>query len=155
MKQLFLALLPALTGLPALSPTHPFMVRADRAADHLIEAMEREGIPEGHRALWGKRAFVWAYGESGLTVDALGDAGASCGYLQAQTPGKWLTGATCDSVRKDGVQGFRVGLRLMKMLIDKCGSVRSGLSNYATGVECPKWTAAIVVKRMKLAGEWP
>lgn len=153
-KEALLASLPKLTGLPALPAKHWFMVRAAQAADNLIAALEADGIDKlSDRDVWAWRGWVWAYHESGFQVDALGDNGASCGYLQVMTPEKVLTDATCDKVRKDGVLGFRVGLGLMKRLIDKCGSTRSGLTNYATGKECPTWTLPLVAKRMKLAGE--
>jgi len=155
MKAILLAMLPALTGFPStvLTPSHPFSIRASSAADDLIAAVAAEGIPEGDRATWTRRAWVWAYYESAFTTDALGDAGASCGVLQVNAPEKWIAGATCDAVRKDRVLGFRVGLRLMKHLIDKCGSVRSGLTSYATGKDCPTYTIGLVVRRMKIAGE--
>jgi hypothetical protein len=153
LRAALLALLPALLGTPALPASHPFNVRANAAADDLIAAMVAEGIPEGDRETWGRRAFVWSFYESAFTRDALGDAGASCGYMQVSTPGKWLKDATCDSVRKDGVAGYRVGLRVMKLLIDKCGSVRAGLNAYATNGECKTYTIGLVLRRMKIAGE--
>lgn len=153
-KESLLASLPRLTGLPKLPEKHPFMVRASQAADHLLAALVADGIEHlSDRDTWAWRGWVWAFHESALTQDALGDNGASCGYMQVMTPEKVLTGATCEKVRKDGVLGFRVGLGLMKRLIDKCGSVRSGLTNYATGKDCPTWTIQLVTKRMKLAGE--
>ena len=156
MKALLLAMLPALTGIPAssLPPSHPFSVRASSAADDLIAALAAEGVPEGaERDTWARRAWTWGVFESALTRDALGDGGVACGYLQVVNPGLWLKDATCTSVRKDGVAGWRVGLRVMKHLIDRCGSVRSGLTSYATGKDCPTWTIGLVVRRMKLARE--
>jgi len=159
MKTILLALLPALTGLPssALPSSHPFVVRASSAADDLVRALDAEGVPEGpERLTWARRAFVWAYFESAYQTDALGDGGKSCGVMQVTKTGlDLLKGATCESVRKDRVQGFRVGLRTMKVLIDKCGSVEAGLGAYATNGECKKGvTIGLVMRRMKLAGEW-
>lgn len=155
MKAILLALLPSLTGLPSLPASHPFQIRASSAADDLLSAIEAEGIPEADRATWTRRAWVWAFFESAYVTDALGDAGKSCGVMQVTSTGlALLKGATCDSVRKNRVDGFRVGLRTMKHLIDKCGSVESGLGAYATNGECKKGTIGLVVRRMKLAGEW-
>ena len=150
-KEAMLATLPRLTGLPALPPTHPFMVRASKAADDLLAALAADDVPD--RDTWAWRGWVWSYHESAFTPDALGDNGASCGYLQVSMPHKVIEGATCEKVRKDGVLGMRVGLGLMKRLIDKCGSVRKGLTSYATGKDCPGWTLPLVERRMKLAGE--
>lgn len=156
-KALLLAMLPTITGYsPALlPPSSPFMVRASSAADDLLEALQREGVPEGpERDVWARRAWTWAYFESAYTTDALGDAGKSCGVMQVTSTGlALLKGATCESVRKNRVEGFRVGLRTMKERIDACGSVRSGLTAYATDGSCKAWTIGLVLRRMKLAGE--
>ena len=67
---------------------------------------------------------------------------------------EWLpAGWTCAALRKDRVLGWRAGIRIMRRLIDKCGSVKSGLTAFATDGACHTWTPAIVVYRMKLAGE--
>lgn len=150
-KKELLDFLPKMTKSPPLPPTHPFMIRASKAADDLFEALRADNVPD--RYTWAWRAWVWAFHESSLTPSALGDAGKSCGYLQVSNPEKVLSGATCDKVRKDGVLGFRVGMGLMKMLIDRCGSVSSALTMYATGQECPTWTLPLVIRRMKLSGD--
>lgn len=152
MKTLLLALIPKLVGL-TLSASHPVTVRASTAADHIAAALAAEGVPEAARAAWSYRAFVMAYYESSWTVSALGDGGAACGYLQVTTPEKWLKGATCASVRTDGVAGMRVGIAVMRMLIDRCGSVKAGLTAYATDGACHPWVAKEIVRRCAMVPE--
>lgn len=156
MKALLLALLPLLTHLPssALPSSHPFVMRASSAADDLAQALEEEKAGEGSidRATWTRLVFVWAYHESAFYTDAVGDGGASVGVMQVQTPEKWLAGATREKVLKDRVLGFRVGIRVMRELVKKCGSLRAGLTAYATDGSCKTWTLPLVTRRMKIAG---
>ena len=151
-----LLLVPALVGMP-LPTGHPFSARARGAAEDVIAAVEtpEDGIPALERATWARRAFIWGYYESAFTTAASGDGGASCGVLQVTTPERWLTGATCARVKADRVLGFRVGITVMRMLVTKCGSVRAGLTAYATDGACHPWTLALVERRLRMELEAP
>lgn len=143
--------LPAMTYLPTLPATHPFMVRASGAYDDIQAALAADDVPLAARPLWTRRAFTWSYYESSFVTAAVGDNGKSLGVMQVQTPEKWLKGATRELVLKDRVMGYRVGMAVMKQLIDKCGSVRVGLTAYATDGACHDWKLPVVTHRCKIA----
>lgn len=136
----------------SLAATHPFAVRAEAASRDVIAAVE--DLPEAERETWGRVAYVWAFYEAGWFTDPKGsnDDSQACGILQIHTPEKWLPGATCKAVREDRVLGFRAGIALMRLLRDKCGSLRGAMVAYSTDGACHDYAVPIVTRRLKLAG---
>ena len=142
----------------ALPPEHPIMVRARGAADDLLEAVAAEAE---HEPALVRAAYVWSFYESGWYASPVGpnDKGGACGVLQihvSSLPKGWIPPEwTCAAVRKDRVLGYRAGLRVLRRLVDRCGSLRGGLHAYSTTGACPAPAAPpirVVLERCKVAG---
>lgn len=133
-----LALASKLVGAPALGVA----VEARAKAAHVAaeSALALEGLEGEELAAWSRRLWGWSYWESAWHPSPPGsnDNGAACGIMQVHFPERLLAGATCDAVRKDAVLGYRVGYRLLKELVAKCGSLDAALGAYATGQCRPK-----------------
>ena len=94
---------------------------------------------------------VFAWLESAFHADVKGDGGVSIGVLQVSR--YHLDGHEVDEVLADRRLGLRIGLRYMRELASRCGSVSRGLGAYASG-RCggaPK----LVARRCQLAGLGP
>lgn len=149
----------AIPGSSALPPSHPISVRADGAADDLVTAtlLEAEHEPALVRAAW-----VWSFYESSWWANPKGsnDKGGACGVMQVHVaavvsagwvPSDW----TCAALRKDRVLGYRAGLRVLRRLVDRCGSLRAGLTAYSTTGACPvpgTPPIRVIVERCAVAG---
>lgn len=103
--------------------------------------------PDG-RQQTARLLLAWSWRESRWNACAIGDGGRSVSLMQVNR--MWL--AKGEVVHCDARAGFRVGLRVMRQLVLSCGSVRRGLSAYATGVCKPSPRAIeIVTARCALA----
>ena len=144
-----------------LGPSHPVTIRADKAYDLAYAAVEAElpNTPRSDKDIWVLRLWGWSGPESGWQTNAMGDCTdnanrsvstcRSLGVMQTMDPERW--GFTRVEVLADGVIGYRVGLRIMRYAIAKCGGVASGLGMYASG-NCG-WAQALVKTRCKLIGD--
>jgi hypothetical protein len=161
MKAILLALLTgilATMGVPKsvrLPDSHPSMVRYDACAADVVEVVSSM-VPPERVGVIAPIAYVFALKEGNCQANPKGDndKGAACGVMQTHTPDLILPGATCEKVRADRKLGIRVGVTLMLAKEAECGSMRAGLTAYATNGACPAkgWTINLVLERCKLAG---
>jgi hypothetical protein len=144
-----------------LPESHPVMIRADKAYDYAVLAVEAE-IPNSPQILKDalvKRIWGWSGPESAWTVNAMGDCNdsksrtvttcRSFGLLQVMMPERW--GFSRSDVLSNGVTGYRAGIRVMRHAIATCGSVKSGLGLFASGI-CDG-AQYLVKKRCKMIGD--
>ena len=131
------------------------MARYDECAGDVVEVVSSMMPPERAKVI-APIAYVFALKEGNCEASPRGfnDDGAACGVMQTHTPEKILDGATCAKVRADRKLGIRVGVTLMLRKEAECGSLRAGLTAYATSGACPAkgWTIGLVLKRCELAG---
>jgi hypothetical protein len=158
MKALILALAPVLIHF-TLPASNPVMIRADKATDAIMTALDQNGVKDDATKLQrGKRMFVWSYYESSWYADPKGynDKGKACGVgqIHVESVKDWLPADwTCEKLRKDMVVSYRAMDIVMERLIKKCGSVRAGLVAYATDGACHDWYLPVVKQRCKLSGD--
>jgi hypothetical protein len=149
-----LLLIPAIS-LMLGAPTVPGPLRARAEAAAKITVDVAQSFPLERREQLARMAYVFQAAESGFVADPKGsnDQGAACGAMQVHTPYKFVEGATCAKVRADYRLGVLVGMTLMNLLWDKCGSPAAALTAYSTNGQCPgTWVLPVVSRRCKIAG---
>lgn len=147
-----------------LPPTHPYSMRADRAAIVVAEEVPRV-FPEHDEKTQeaeGRAALVWNRYEANFeenpmpSVKGANDDGHACGPMQVHPeyyPAGALEGITCKEMRTDFRLGMRAGLLAIRYFEDKCGSLAAALTAYSMRGVCPKgWTLGLVEKRCTEAG---
>ncbi len=75
----------------------------------------------------------WIGRESAGRVGVKGDGGRSNGRMQIGESWLSLCEVTKEQLLTDGRENIRCGLKVMRHLRDRCGSVRAGLRSYASG----------------------
>ena len=166
MKTILLALALKLLSLSLpgqhLPATHPIMVRADEAAKAISEkvALVYGDLSAEEQEKRARVAYVWAFHESGWQANPKGsnDQGAAAGLFQVHVmsvpKGVLPEGFTASGIRADIGMGAEAGLRLIKYLEEKCGSLRAGMTAFSTNGSCPTkgWTITLVTRRCAEAG---
>jgi len=133
------------------------IARSEDALRDMLFAFERIGVSEVEKAKLAPIVIVWSYYESNWFASPTGnnDQGQACGVMQVHQPWIEIAGATCDTVRRDRILGYEIGIMRLRGFIAKCGSIRGGLTAFSMRGECPKtpgWTIKLVVDRCKIAG---
>lgn len=144
--KLGVALLAAQVGTTDLPTDNPYVVRYDAAAIDAARASFQECGDLGEAAVerCGRIAFVMGHFEGANEASPKGsnDKGGACGVMQVHVdvvPEGWLPAEwTCSALRADRELGYRAGLRVLRRLEDKCGSLGGALTAFATHGECPK-----------------
>lgn len=77
-------------------------------------------------SLW----VVFAFHESSFQPSALGDHGRSCGLMQVQPKAGY---PSCQQMLKNPKVAMRAGAMAMEDAIKECGTLKKGLSAYASG----------------------
>lgn len=143
--KLGVALLAAQIGGTELPPENPYRVRYDAAAIDAARASFQECADLGESGMerCGRVAIVMGHFEAANEANPKGsnDNGGACGVMQvhvSEVPKGWLPETwTCAALRADRELGYRAGLRVVRRLEDKCGSLGGALTAFATNGECP------------------
>ena len=145
-----------------LPATHPIMVRANAAAKAISEktVLVYADLPLAEQEKRARVAFTWAFHESGWQANPKGsnDQGSAAGILQihvASVPkGVLPDGFTPAALRADVAVGAEAGLRVIRHLEEKCGSLRAAMTAFSTNGACPAkgWTVGLVTRRCAEAG---
>lgn len=143
--KLGVVLLASQLGLSDLPSDNPYVVRYDAAAFEIAQASYEECSDLGEAGMeqCGRVAMVMGHFESANQANPKGsnDKGGACGSMQvhvSSVPEGWLPKEwTCAALRADRELGYRAGLRVVRRLWDKCGSLGAGLSAFAMHGECP------------------
>jgi hypothetical protein len=145
-----------------LPPTHALVTRADEAAEVVAaEVPEVYGdFSQAEQEKRGRVAIVMGYFEAGWQANPKGsnDMGTACGFGQVHIElfpkGTFPPEMTCTAIRSNLRTSVRAHLIAMRFFETKCGSLRAGLTAYATKGECPSsgWTIPLIIKRCALAG---
>ena len=165
MKPALFALAKALVALAfgtTLPASHPLFARADAGAEAV--AAEVPGVygdlSAAEQERRGRVAMVFGFHEAAWLANPPGsnDKGGACGWgqvhLDAFPKGTFPAEMTCAAIRSDLRTSVRAHLIAMRYFEDKCGSLRAGLTAYATTGACPKagYTIKLVARRCSEAG---